>query len=161
MIICCPVCGSDDAARFLEANTAEGPLLVQRCRRCEHGFLERQPEKFEADRYEYYRKYLGKPLELRQRPLNERRFDDLLSTWGPQVAGRRLLDLGCGDGQMVRVANDRGWQAEGLDLSASARLLHQPHQRSVLKYDKCSASMHRQSPPRTRRESESKFGVVR
>jgi 2-polyprenyl-3-methyl-5-hydroxy-6-metoxy-1,4-benzoquinol methylase len=120
MIICCPVCGSDDAARFLEANTAEGPLLVQRCRRCEHGFLERQPEKFEADRYEYYRKYLGKPLELRQRPLNERRFDDLLSTWGPQVAGRRLLDLGCGDGQMVRVANDRGWQAEGLDLSASA-----------------------------------------
>ena len=116
----CPVCGSEDAVHFLEVHTLEGPLRVLRCPQCEHRFLELQPRKFDVELYEYYRKYLGKPRELRQTALNERRFVELLSTWEPQVSGRRLLDLGCGDGHMVRVANDRGWQGEGIDLSASA-----------------------------------------
>jgi len=82
--------------------------------------LSHQPEVFEGERYEYYRKHIGTPREVRQTAFNERRCMDLLKTWAPTVRGTRLLDVGCGDGHLIHVANAAGWHAEGIDMASGA-----------------------------------------
>jgi SAM-dependent methyltransferase len=37
--------------------------------------------------------------------------------------GRTLLDVGCGDGQLLQTAKDEGWDALGIDLSETAIML--------------------------------------
>ena len=39
---------------------------------------------------------------------------------GAHARGRRLLDVGCGDGQLLQSASEAGWQAFGIDLSEPA-----------------------------------------
>ncbi|MBL9037523.1 MAG: class I SAM-dependent methyltransferase [Archangium sp.] len=121
----CPVCGASSAVPMFEKREGATLLHIVRCDACSHAFLETQPTHFEAERYDYYRAYLGKPRELRQTPLNERRYLELLETWGAQTQGRRLLDVGCGDGHLVHVAATQGWQSEGIDLAEGAIALAQ------------------------------------
>lgn len=62
--------------------------------------------------------------ELAGKPL-DRAF---LDAFAERCAGRRIVDLGCGPGQVARYLADRGAAAEGLDLSpemiAEARACH-------------------------------------
>lgn len=116
----CPVCTSDRTTVVLSKTQPEGPLVLRRCGQCRHGFLEHQPASFEAHRYEYYRQLLERPREERQTELNAQRYDALLNEWETRSAGRRLLDVGCGDGHLVRLATERGWNALGIDLSEAA-----------------------------------------
>ncbi len=104
----------------LEKRLGGESLELRRCRRCTHGFLSHQPEHFESERYEYYRSLLTQPRALRQTELNARRYRELLASWGAQVRGRRLLDVGCGDGHLVAVANESGWSARGIDMAEGA-----------------------------------------
>ncbi|MFH1791738.1 MAG: class I SAM-dependent methyltransferase [Candidatus Omnitrophota bacterium] len=39
----------------------------------------------------------------------------------PYCSGRTLLDVGCGYGEFVYVANSSGWRAEGLEIDADRR----------------------------------------
>lgn len=41
----------------------------------------------------------------------------LLSELEERIQGRRLLDVGCGQGVLLEVARSRGWDAVGLDIS--------------------------------------------
>jgi glycosyltransferase involved in cell wall biosynthesis/SAM-dependent methyltransferase len=53
-------------------------------------------------------------------PVRSRLFETLLDRMQTLQSPGRLLDVGCGGGQFVRAACDRGWRAMGMDLSRQA-----------------------------------------
>jgi len=109
----CPVCDSRTRRRF----RSPGKLTLYRCERCALVYSDPQP------RAEVERKYLEEydlaahfgPLAARKRVLYERRLNRL----GPPT-GRRLCDLGCGDGQFLELAIERGWEASGIEMNPAA-----------------------------------------
>lgn len=44
-----------------------------------------------------------------------------------QVHGRKVLDIGCGNGAFLMIAKQAGWQPTGLDISTTPRELLAPH----------------------------------
>jgi 2-polyprenyl-3-methyl-5-hydroxy-6-metoxy-1,4-benzoquinol methylase len=73
--------------------------------------------------YDYYGRLSEEDLTRRHSPENRARQQELLKALAGHSRGRRLLDVGCGDGQLLRTANDEGWDAVGIDLSETAVLL--------------------------------------
>lgn len=115
----CPVCTSSHTEIGLRKSLPEGLLVLLTCAECSHAFIQDPPATFEAHRYEYYAKLLERGREERHTELNAQRYSELLNQWKRSSPGR-LLDVGCGDGHLVRVATESGWEAEGIDLSESA-----------------------------------------
>lgn len=70
--------------------------------------------------YDYYSGLTEKDLARRHSSENRHRQVQLLRTLQRHTLGRRLLDVGCGDGQLLRTAMEEGWIARGIDLSESA-----------------------------------------
>lgn len=68
---------------------------------------------------------------LEERPLIEAKFDRVLGHIERYVGTGRLLDVGCGPGFLVALANERGWTASGIDLNEWAV----EHGRDVLGLD--------------------------
>ncbi|MEX2526844.1 MAG: class I SAM-dependent methyltransferase [Gemmatimonadota bacterium] len=53
----------------------------------------------------------------RDSPTLAERYGALLEAWEERIPVRRLLEVGCGNGQFLHVAKERGWEAMGLELS--------------------------------------------
>jgi len=68
----------------------------------------------------YYDKYENLSKENVFDPITSARCSDLLKWFSGFSTGREVLDVGCGLGQFVEVANKSGWMAEGLELSKEA-----------------------------------------
>lgn len=129
----CPLCGAPsvlfaagtvpEAAYFAErsyrvAAGARSHLAVWRCQSCGHGF---SPLKVSAATLEGW--YTGSQLDTTYRNgqvARQRTADRLLRRLEQTVTPGRLFDVGAGAGFLVRVAMDRGWQAEGLEPQSSA-----------------------------------------
>ncbi len=47
-------------------------------------------------------------------------YDDLATVLGEQLSGKRVLDVGCGTGELVAYFAERGFVAEGIEPSAEA-----------------------------------------
>lgn len=101
-----------------------GPHRLWRCERCDavyhRPFDEAQvatrfaPEYFRGDAPDGYADYLAEgPALRRQAARYLRRLERL-------TAGRRLFDVGCATGFLLREAEGRGWQVAGADVSAWA-----------------------------------------
>jgi len=75
--------------------------------------------------YDYYGQLSEEDLTRRHSPENRARQQELLKAFGDYTRGRKLLDVGCGDGQLLQTARDAGWDGLGIDLSETAiRLCH-------------------------------------
>ncbi|MBX3271845.1 MAG: class I SAM-dependent methyltransferase [Sandaracinaceae bacterium] len=98
----------------------EGDLGLMRCDECGLVFLDGWSSAFEAELYAYYDARVGASREERYDPLTTARQRELLAAWAPRVRGRRLLDVGCGEGQLVATALDERWAARGIDLATGA-----------------------------------------
>ena len=94
------------------------PPLV-RCRACglvfrnQEGAQEQVREEFEviyADPQEEER------IQERRRPL----YQEFLARYRPVPGGNRLLDVGCGSGQFLRLAREHGWDVVGTEISEAA-----------------------------------------
>ena len=91
---------------------------VVRCTRCGLQFAEVYPDIRTADAEvytgDYFKPAIGK-LKEREAVFNEllTEIESLLERRG------RLLDVGAGEGTLLRVASDRGWQAEGTEISSA------------------------------------------
>lgn len=116
----CPVCGADRPRGFL---TVYG-WPIHECRRCRVGFVWPQPsDRLIGEFYgsDYWAGYLGSDEPLANRPairsnILERQADCLERIAGRDL-GHRILDVGAGDGSMLRVLADRGYERLlGLDL---------------------------------------------
>jgi 2-polyprenyl-3-methyl-5-hydroxy-6-metoxy-1,4-benzoquinol methylase len=70
--------------------------------------------------YGYYDRFSDEDVTRRYTPENRARQQALFRTLARYTRGRRLLDVGCGIGQLLETASDEGWDAAGIDLSETA-----------------------------------------
>ena len=112
----CTVCRSSQSIIVLR----KGSLSLHRCLNCGTVFLGGYSDGFVPELYAYYDKYANLGKEEAFDPITGARCQDLLSWFSRFGIGREVLDVGCGLGQFVEVANRSGWIAEGLELSRGA-----------------------------------------
>lgn len=112
----CPGCSHPQARHCL--TTPDMTLL--RCRRCRLVYQASWSSAFQPELYEYYRERMSWDVDRVYHPLNRPRLLELSQLLAQRVEGRNLLDVGCGAGQWVAVAAERGWNAMGIDLSPDA-----------------------------------------
>lgn len=125
----CPLCLDASEARSEPDKTwfsgFRGGHMLVRCRGCSLVYLRSdEPDSVETRSDDYVRAKivdsydrLGEQDELFLRRL----------AWAKRrVAGRRVLDVGCGNGAFLLAAREAGWQPYGLDNSDAARELLAP-----------------------------------
>jgi len=108
-IVCCPLCGSDEGDPLFEWRTRR----MVRCRRC--NLLYRNPRPTASDvRGAYAGERTSVEWEERVGDRRNYQFRRFLNSF-PDRPGR-LLDIGCGYGFFLKMAEERGWEAVGVDL---------------------------------------------
>jgi SAM-dependent methyltransferase len=117
----CIACDAPAGGVVLRGGSAwsEG-LVLLRCSRCGHVYLDGWAAEFKVDLYAYYEARVGGSREQVYNPLNTKRQRELLDWLGTRTRARRLLDVGCGEGQLVSTASEAGWDALGIDLATGA-----------------------------------------
>jgi SAM-dependent methyltransferase len=112
----CPACsnrlesylrGVSDAVTGLQFN-------VLKCPACGMGITDPAPHRLQP----HYAGYHGQRHGLTARLCDRRRIALVTKMTGPGV-GRRLLDIGCGEGTFLLAARKRGWEAMGTELNAA------------------------------------------
>ena len=100
----------------------EGDLAVHRCLSCGFVYLASWEQSIEQSGalYDYYGRLNDEDFARRYSAENRARQQKLLKELAAHTGGRRLLDVGCGDGQLLQTARDEGWDAHGIDLSETA-----------------------------------------
>jgi 2-polyprenyl-3-methyl-5-hydroxy-6-metoxy-1,4-benzoquinol methylase len=116
----CVVCDANAAAVLFRGSLSRHQLLILRCRSCEHVYLNGWGGTFDEDMYGYYSARVDLSRDYVYDPLNTKRHVELLDSLSTKVAGRRLLDVGCGEGQFVASASEAGWDSLGIDLASGA-----------------------------------------
>ena len=113
----CPNCPPSAGTKTIF--TLASDVRVVRCRGCGLQFAVGYPAIQTADSEVYGEHYFAGAIE--QRREREAIFAELMAEI-ESVLGRkgRLLDVGCGDGALVKTAADLGWLAEGTDVATAA-----------------------------------------
>lgn len=114
------MCNSPSFDAVLSAN--EGRLELNRCNACGFVYLSSWQESLAnaAQLYDYYAHLTDADLAERHSAENRARQHALLQKLSSHTTGRKLLDVGCGDGQLLQTAAEAGWDAAGIDLSEAA-----------------------------------------
>ena len=104
----CPYCGSGRGGEGPERKGARYRI----CLRCRSGYVAESRLQF----HEYYERY--DPEGVQELPqILRRRYADVLGLIERHAPGRRLLEVGCGNGHFLSVARERGWEVRGNELS--------------------------------------------
>ena len=127
----CTACKSSQGIALF----CKGSLLICQCKKCKMVFLGGHSDEFLPELYAYYDKYANLDKEDVFDPITNARCKDLLNFFSRFNCGREVLDVGCGLGQFVEVANKGGWKAEGLELSKGAVDFARRHGLAVRKLD--------------------------
>jgi 2-polyprenyl-3-methyl-5-hydroxy-6-metoxy-1,4-benzoquinol methylase len=115
----CPVCASCGQRPYLQV---DGYQIVQ-CRRCQFLFVSPPPSEAELAAFyqqpEYYKgSTFGYTDYFGQRTIHEKLARARLRRIERLRPGRGcILDVGCAAGFFLKVAQDRGWDVAGVDLS--------------------------------------------
>lgn len=110
----CNICGNKLTPRFLnilDPITSE-TFAIHKCTECGLGHTVPQPESL--DRY-YGNIFYGNRHSFTSRYCTKRRLKIASSVVGEEP-GKRLLDIGCGDGSFLRAARDSGWSVMGTEI---------------------------------------------
>ena len=109
----CVACGSSEARNLGIKNE----LDIVRCHKCRTLYTPYSP--WYSSEYFYLGYYL-KPEETETPQFVKERLDEITADFVPYRQNNRLLDLGCGAGDLLLAARKRGWQGQGLDVSSHA-----------------------------------------
>lgn len=108
----CAACGSNDAESLGEKNDLE----ILSCRRCSTVYTPYSPWFTSELWYEtYYRDQNLEPPAFVQT-----RLEEIVGQFAPYRQTNRLLDIGCGAGNLLLAAQKAGWDAQGLDVAPNA-----------------------------------------
>lgn len=106
----CLCCQSVESKNIGEKND----YAIEVCRNCQTvNAVSRKAAAFDYDEY-----YSEETLAIPDFVL--RRLAEIVAEFAPYRKTDRLLDVGCGAGSLLKAALDAGWQAEGLEVSASS-----------------------------------------
>lgn len=125
----CNVCGGALAPRFdrVEDPQSREFFSIVCCSRCGLGHTSPQPD----DLASYYGpKYYGNRHSFTQKHCMARRvklLEKAASGVGSEGAGKKLLDVGCGDGSFLELARSHGYQVFGTELGDNT----QPQSRGI------------------------------
>ncbi len=117
-VIQCHLCGEDSSRPFIH----EGAWQYFRCRHCGLVFLHPQPSAaFLSEHYQHYLPAEEPAVATWQRLMQPvmARSAALLEEHSARPG--RLLDVGCGYGFFLKTMAERGWQVEGIEISATGR----------------------------------------
>lgn len=98
-------------------------FTVVECDQCGLGFLNPRPTSAEIQKY-YPAEYYGNPSTSSHSRYLQRRFTHEASYLKSLENGprrRKLLDVGCANGDFPRFMAARGWEVEGVEVSESSR----------------------------------------
>lgn len=134
--VACLVCGSKRQKKLFEAPSDPveefGYFGVVQCQECGLVYTNPRPVRSEIHRfygYEYYgpqHKRFVKPLEWVEVQFRRYRIKSILRFLQsrPAAGGRggthRILDVGCGRGEILKSMRELGWEVYGTELSAEA-----------------------------------------
>jgi len=116
----CMICGGNDNENLSAYSLNLKGKFLSKCRRCNLVFQSPWESNFNPELYEYYNQRSELRLKDLYNPLNELRYIALLDSFKKLVKGRRILDIGCGEGHFVSTAIKQGWLAIGTELSRGA-----------------------------------------
>lgn len=108
----CVACGSDDSRRLGIKND----LDIVSCRKCATVFTPYSP--WYSSEY-YYDTYYPEP-SLSPPAFVQTRLEEITAGFERYRQNNRLLDIGCGAGNLLQAARKNGWNAQGLDVVPSA-----------------------------------------
>lgn len=104
----CPYCASP-AQRPGPERTS---FRYARCARCGSGYVASHTIDFRA----FYEGY-DPELVLDLAPVLAARYRDMLAMLAAAAPGRRMLEVGCGNGHFLALAAEAGWETSGTELS--------------------------------------------
>ncbi|MEO8140647.1 MAG: class I SAM-dependent methyltransferase [Gemmatimonadota bacterium] len=121
--VACDLCGADDASELyrsgdyrFEVDDAEWSVV--QCRRCALAYLNPRPTAEAISRY-----YPPTYFQDRDAPALRRRYD-LQTAFLSKLPVGRLLDIGCANGDWMRLMVMHGWRVTGLEPSPDSSNSH-------------------------------------
>jgi len=131
--VSCNLCGSDRYQVVYEMPDRkffrEDFFSIVECEQCGLGFVNPRPTLSEIQKY-YPAKYYQNPLTTSHERYLDKRFRaeaDFLKPLENGSVRKRLLDVGCGNGEFPRFMIARGWDVEGVEIAeASHRIADFP-----------------------------------
>ena len=108
----CAACGSSESRPL---GVKHGFSLVV-CRKCATVYTPYSPWYSSEFYYETY----YKDESLSPPPFVQTRLEEITAEFAPYRQTNRLLDIGCGAGNLLMAARKNGWNAQGLDVSSNA-----------------------------------------
>ncbi len=100
--------------------TLDFAFPLERCNSCKLVFASRWTSVLTEDHSSYYQARITWPIESFLPELTLSSLAKTLDHLSRVAPGAKLLDVGCGEGILVHVANTKGWNAQGIDRSPSA-----------------------------------------
>lgn len=123
--VACNLCGSREYTTVYEMPDRrffrDEFFAVVECSRCGLGFLNPRPSIAEIQKYYPPEYYQGPPTSSHDRYLTRRYTRQANYLTGAQngSARKKLLDVGCANGDFPRFMAARGWEVEGVEISDS------------------------------------------
>lgn len=108
----CPACYHSKSINLGEKNG----FLMLACKNCRSIYSSYLPTGAEAEDYDVY--YTEENLKVPEFIL--KRLDEILEDFKPYFLHGRLLDVGFGAATLMQVAQDKGWQVSGIEVSKPA-----------------------------------------
>ena len=108
----CAACGSIDA----QALGVKNELEIVSCRKCSTVYTPYSP--WYSSEY-YYDSYYPE-ASLSPPAFIQTRLEEITAEFAPHRQTNRLLDIGCGAGNLLQAARKNGWNAHGLDVSENS-----------------------------------------
>lgn len=112
--VCCNICGSRDGKHFFSING----YRYNKCRRCDLVYQSPRPvfdelrNHYDENYFDYECSNQDNFFHLMELGLNDIGFDSLFA----DPAGKRVLDIGCATGLLLKSLKAKGWETKGVEI---------------------------------------------